>query len=103
MAVKKIFVVGSGFMGAGIAQVGIAAGYDVTMMDVSKENAEKSASNIDSFLAKNVSKGKMTQNEKDAAMANLKTSTTLKDAANTDMVIEAAVERADVKKSIFAE
>lgn len=99
--VKKIFVVGAGLMGAGIAQVAITAGYEVTMYDISMEIVERSKGNLDKMLGKLVSKGKMTEEDKAAAMARLSVSDQLAAAADADMVIEAAPEKVDLKKNIF--
>lgn len=101
MNIQNIFVVGGGFMGSGIAQTAITAGFQVTINDLSQELLDKSVAGIDKMLSKNVSKGKMTQEDKDAAMARLSTADSLEAAANADLVIEAVAERVDVKKSVF--
>jgi len=101
MQVQKIFVVGGGFMGAGIAQTAITAGFDVILNDISLEFLEKSKTGIDKMLEKNVAKGKMTQEAKDAAMARLIISADQESAKDVDMVIEAVVENAEIKKSVF--
>lgn len=103
MDVKTIFVVGAGFMGAGIAQTAISFGYDVILYDNAVDILPKAKAGIEKMLDKSVSKGKMTQEEKDAAMARLRTAETLSAAAEADLVIEAAVERADIKKAIFTQ
>jgi len=102
MVVKKIFVVGGGFMGAGIAQTGITADFEVTINDVSAELVERAKAGIDNMLTKNVTKGRMTQEAKDAAMARLSGSVSLSAAADADLVIEAVAERVDIKKSVFS-
>lgn len=102
MEIKKIFVVGGGFMGSGIAQTAITAGFQVTLNDVSMDILEKSKAGIDKMLAKNVAKGKMTEDAKNAAMANLRLCDDLKAAADADMVIEAVLEKLEVKKSVFS-
>lgn len=101
MGIEKIFVVGSGLMGAGIAQVAITAGYQVALNDISMEILEKSRAGIDKMLSKNVAKGKMTEEEKTDALARLILSDELSSAADADMVIEAAPEKAELKKSVF--
>ena len=103
MEIKKIFVVGGGFMGSGIAQTAITAGFHVTLNDVSMDILERSRAGIDKMLAKNVTKGKMTQADKDAAMARLSLADALSAADGADLAIEAVVERADVKKAVFAQ
>lgn len=82
MNIQNIFVVGGGFMGSGIAQTAITAGFQVTINDLSQELLDKSVAGIDKMLSKNVSKGKMTQEDKDAAMARLSTADSLEAAAN---------------------
>lgn len=103
MAIQKIFVVGGGFMGSGIAQTAITAGYDVMINDISAEAIEHAKAGIDKMLTKNVTKGRMTQEAKSAAMARLTGTTSLDAAADADLVIEAVAEREDIKKGVFAE
>lgn len=103
MAIQKIFVVGGGFMGSGIAQTAITAGYDVMINDISAEAIEHAKAGIDKMLTKNVTKGRMTQEAKSAAMARLTGATSLDAAADADLVIEAVAEREDIKKGVFAE
>lgn len=101
MAVSEIMVVGAGFMGAGIAQVGAQAGYSIKLYDISQEAVDKGIASIDKILGKNVDKGKLTQADKDAIMARITPSLSLEDAKNSDIVIEAVLENADLKKNIF--
>lgn len=103
MEIKKIFVVGGGFMGAGIAQTAVTAGFEVTLSDMTMEILEKSRAGIDKMLTKNVAKGKMTQEAKDAAMAALHLSAGLENAADADLVIEAVSEKVELKKAIFSQ
>jgi len=101
MEINKIFIVGSGFMGAGIAQTAISKGFEVKICDLSLELAQKAAAGIDKMLTKMVTKGKMTQEDKDAAMARLSACDSFDAAADADLVIEAVTENVDVKKSVF--
>ena len=101
MEIKKIFVVGAGQMGGGIAQVAAQAGFDVVLNDLKPEFVEKGLAVIIGNLDRNVSKGRMTAEEKDAVLARIKTSVSLEDAADVDLVIEAAVENMEIKKQIF--
>lgn len=103
MAIQKIFVVGGGFMGSGIAQTAITAGYDVMINDISAEAIEHAKAGIDKMLTKNVTKGRMTQETKSTAMARLTGAISLDAAADADLVIEAVAEREDIKKGVFAE
>jgi len=99
--IKKVFVVGSGFMGSGIAQTALQAGFEVILYDVSFDILEKAKTNIEYMLDKIVSKGKMTQEEKKDALNKLSLSESMLSAANVDLVIEAIIENKDAKKEVF--
>ena len=102
MTIKKVCVVGSGTMGNGITQVVAQAGYQTTMVDIEQEFIDKGMNNIKASLGKFVEKGKISQGDMDKALANIRTSTDLKDAAkDADYVIEAVFERAEVKLPVF--
>ena len=103
MAVERIGVVGLGAMGAGIAQVAIEAGFEVVGREVTADLGETAAGRIGHFLARKVEKGQRTQDERDAAIARLVTTTELADLAGCDLVIEAIVEELDAKRALFAE
>ena len=103
MAVERIGVVGLGAMGAGIAQVAIEAGFEVVGREVTAELGETAAGRIGHFLTRKVEKGQRTQDERDAAIARLVTTTELADLAGCDLVIEAIVEELDAKRALFAE
>ncbi|NLB52109.1 MAG: 3-hydroxyacyl-CoA dehydrogenase family protein [Syntrophomonadaceae bacterium] len=102
MEVKKIFVVGAGFMGAGIAQVGAQAGYEIYLYDISPAAVEKGIASIKKLLERKVAKNTLTQEDLDATLKLIKPSTSLEDAAVADLVIEAVYENADLKKEIFS-
>jgi 3-hydroxybutyryl-CoA dehydrogenase len=101
MAIKKVFVIGAGQMGNGIAQVSAAAGYEVIMSDIKEEFVKKGIETISKSLDRGVKKGTMTEAEKAAIMGRIKTTTDNKDAKDADLVIEAAPEIMDLKKTIF--
>jgi 3-hydroxybutyryl-CoA dehydrogenase len=101
MEIKNVFVVGSGLMGGGIAQVSAVAGYKVKMHDVKEEFTAKGLDAIKGSMGKFLSKEKITQEKHDAALANLTTTTDLADAADADLVVEAVFENLDVKKEVF--
>jgi len=101
MAIKKVFVIGAGQMGNGIAQVTAQAGYDVVMSDIKDEFIKKGMAAIDNSLGRSVKKGTMQESEKAAIIARIKTTTDNKDAKDADLVIEAAPEILDLKKNIF--
>lgn len=101
MSVKKLMVIGAGQMGSGIAQVCAQAGYNVLLNDLKPEFVEKGLGVIGKNLSRNVEKGKMTSEQMEAVLNNITASTNLQDAADVDLVIEAAVENMDVKQQIF--
>jgi 3-hydroxybutyryl-CoA dehydrogenase len=104
MEIKKIGIVAmTGIMGTGIAQVCAQAGYQVVGSSRSQENVNKALASINSRLARSVEKGTMTQADKDAITGRIKGTTSMKDFADCDIVIEAAVEDMALKKGIFAE
>ncbi len=98
--IKKIFVVGAGTMGNGIAQTAAVSGYEVTMMDVVPEQIERAKKTIDKSTAKLLEKGKITPEQREAAL-NIHTTDSLTEAADADLVIEAATENPSIKLDIF--
>ena len=103
MEIGKVSVIGLGTMGAGIAQVCIQAGVDTVGLEVSVELGAAARAKIDHFLGRAVEKGRMTQADKDAALARLALTTELEDFADCDLVIEAAFEDLAVKHELFRE
>ncbi|MBF4501011.1 3-hydroxybutyryl-CoA dehydrogenase [Savagea sp. SN6] len=101
MAIQKVMVVGAGQMGSGIAQVCAQAGYDVLLNDMNEDALSKGMSRIEGLLARAVEKERMTEEEKQATTGRLTASSTLNDAKDCDLVIEAVVENMDVKTSVF--
>ncbi|WP_318616973.1 3-hydroxybutyryl-CoA dehydrogenase [Sporosarcina sp. YIM B06819] len=102
MNIKKVMVIGAGQMGGGIAQVCAQAGFDVKLNDIKEESFAKGIAVITKNLSRNVEKGRMTEDEKSAVLGRITKSLDLQDASDVDIVIEAAVENMDIKKSIFA-
>jgi 3-hydroxybutyryl-CoA dehydrogenase len=101
MEIKKVLVVGAGQMGGGIAQVAAQAGLDVILNDIKQEFVDRGLGVIKGNLERNVSKGKMTAEQKDAILGRIKSSVSLEDAKDVDLVIEAAVENMQIKAQIF--
>ncbi len=99
--IKTIGVIGAGQMGSGIAHVAAFAGYDVRLSDISEDALKRAVANIGKNLDRQVSKGKATQADKDAAMARIATVTELAGLKGCDIVVEAATENEDVKRGIF--
>jgi len=101
MAIKVFGVVGAGQMGSGIAQVAAQAGMDVIMRDIKDEFVERGLSVIKKNLERAVSKGKMTEDDKNAILGRIKGTTDINDFKDADFVVEAAIEREDLKLQIF--
>jgi len=100
---KQLAVIGAGLMGSGIAQVAAQAGYDVTLRDVGDAQLERGVAGIRASYDKFVAKGKLTAEDRDAALARISTTTDLAEAAhNADLIVEAVFERLDVKHEVFA-
>lgn len=102
--IKKICVIGAGNMGHQIALCAALAGYQVTCTDISQEMLGKAEGFARKYLPERVAKGKMKQEQADQALANLSFTQSLEEAAgNTDFVIEAAVEKMNIKRKLFAD
>jgi 3-hydroxybutyryl-CoA dehydrogenase len=100
-ALKQVGVVGCGLMGSGIAQVSAQAGLATLVREVDKPTLEKGLGRIRKFLDDGVAKGKVTAEDRDKTLANLKGTTDLGDLASADLVIEAVVESIDAKREVF--
>ena len=100
---EKIFVICAGTMGAGIVQAFSQKGYEVIVRDIKDEFVERGINGINKSLSKLVTKGKMTEEDKEAILERITGTTDLALAADCDLVIEAAVENMEIKKSIFSE
>ncbi|MCK5695974.1 MAG: 3-hydroxybutyryl-CoA dehydrogenase [Desulfobacula sp.] len=101
MEVKRFGVIGSGQMGNGIAQIVAASGLEVVMSDIKEEFCEKGMATISKNLDRMVKKQRISEDEKKAILGRITTTTDLKDMASVDFVVEAAVEREDLKFKIF--
>jgi 3-hydroxybutyryl-CoA dehydrogenase len=99
----KVGVVGLGTMGAGIAQISVAAGHETVGREVELRLAERGRATLERYLGRAVEKGRMTEEERDAALARLTLTTELDDLAECDLVIEAIVEDLEAKRVVFAE
>ena len=99
----KIFVLGAGTMGSGIAQAFAAKGYDVILRDIKDEFVDRGLAGIRKNLDRLVKKEKITEEAKEAILSRLTGTTDLSLAADCDLVVEAAVENMQIKKQIFAE
>lgn len=101
MNIQNISVIGSGTMGNGIAHVFALYGYKVTLIDIKDEFLERSIKTITGNLERQLKKEAITKEKMDSALANIKTSTNLVDAKDSELVIEAATENFEIKKNIF--
>ncbi|MDR1134598.1 MAG: 3-hydroxybutyryl-CoA dehydrogenase [Clostridiales Family XIII bacterium] len=100
---KKIGVLGTGTMGAGIIQVLAQNGYEVVLRARRETSVSGGIATVTKNLEKLVSKGKIAADEKDAVLARIKGSTDIKIVADADIIIEAATEEMESKKALFAE
>ncbi|WP_179381553.1 3-hydroxybutyryl-CoA dehydrogenase [Jannaschia marina] len=103
MDIKSIGIVGAGQMGNGIAHVCALAGYDVALTDVNEDALDAAMDLIDRNMERQVSREKITADARDAALARITPTLTLTDLGPSDLIIEAATEREDIKHAIFAE
>ena len=101
--VKTIGVVGAGTMGAGIAQAFAAAGYPVRLRDIAEVPLGRGMGAIKKSLERLVGRGKLTEQDRGAALGRIATTTKIEDLADCDVVVEAVLERFDLKKTVMGE
>ncbi|HMW32973.1 MAG TPA: 3-hydroxybutyryl-CoA dehydrogenase [bacterium] len=101
MEIKRIAVIGAGTMGNGIAHVFAQTGYDVNLIDIKQEFVERGKANIEKNMGRQVTKGTLTEEQKNAALVRITLCTKIEDAANCDFVVEAASENPEIKAGIF--
>ena len=101
--IETVGVVGAGTMGNGIAQVAATAGYDVLMRDIEQSYVESGLDAIDDSLSRLVANDTITAAEKTDAQERITGTTDLDRLAEADIVVEAAVEKMDIKQDIFAD
>jgi 3-hydroxybutyryl-CoA dehydrogenase len=102
MSIQTIGIVGAGQMGSGIAHVFALAGYDVLINDIDGGKLDKALALIDHNIDRQVARGKVTAEAKAAALARIRTTLTLADLGPSDLIIEAATEKEEVKQAVFA-
>ena len=100
---EAVGVVGSGIMGAGIAEVAARAGCDVLIREVTPELADAGRARIATSLGRAVTRGKLSEADRDATLGRVRVTTELSDLADRDLVIEAIVEDEAVKTALYAE
>ena len=101
--VRQIGIVGSGQMGGGIAHVAALAGFEVTLTDIVPQALEKCLNTIEKNIDRQVAKGQLSQEDKDAALTRIQTSTDSALHAGSDLVIEAATEDERIKQKILTD
>ena len=101
MEIRTVGVIGAGQMGNGIAHVFALSGHDVILCDISEDQLAGAIALIEKNTARQVSRGKLTEEERAAGLARIRTSTRLAEAGPADLIIEAATERETVKQAIF--
>ena len=99
----KVFVLGAGTMGSGIAQCFAESGHEVILRDIEEKHVERGLETVKKSLERSVHKQKITEEEKNKVLGRIKPTTDINLAKNADIVIEAAVENMEIKKKIFAE
>src|ERR1700760_4400142 len=103
LSIQRVGVVGAGQMGSGIAEVAAKAGADVVVYEPTEELMNAGLSRLTGSLQRATSKGKLSESDRDAALARLRFTTSLADLSDRQLVIEAVVEDEAVKAKIFAE
>jgi 3-hydroxybutyryl-CoA dehydrogenase len=102
MSINRIAVIGAGTMGHGIAHVAGMAGYRVALYDISREFVDRGIAHITANLDKGIARGKTTEDQKAATLANIEGVTDLSAAADADLVIEAVPEKLELKHELYA-
>lgn len=98
MTIQTIGVVGAGPMGSGIANLAALNGFNVILRDIEDRFLDNGMKRIAGFMQKSVERGKMTEDEKEATLGRIRTTTNMEDFKDADLVIEAVIENMDLKK-----
>ena len=99
--VKTVGVIGCGVMGSGIVEVCAKTGLDVTVVEVDEQHAQRGLKSIDRSLGKAVEKGKLDETAKNETLGRIKSTTNLRDVADSDLIIEAVTEDLSIKADVF--
>jgi 3-hydroxybutyryl-CoA dehydrogenase len=99
--VRRIAVLGAGTMGHGIAQTAASAGFQVMLRDIDEELTARALRSIEANLSKGIERGKVTEEERERALSNLRTTTRLEETAASDLFIEAVPERLELKREML--
>lgn len=103
MAIKRVGIVGSGIMGSGVAECAAVSGYEVVLRSRQQHTAEATLAGMEKSLARAVDKGRMSAEERDAAMSRVTATSDLGALADVDLVLESVVEDLPTKKHLFNE
>ena len=103
MAIKRIGIVGSGIMGSGIAEVAAKTGHEVVLRSRKQESADAMVAGLEKSLAKQVERGKLSEEDRDATVARVSATSDLNDLKDCDLVLESIVEDLATKKELFNE
>ena len=103
MEIKRIGVLGAGIMGNGIAQVAAQSGYEVVMRDIEQRFIDGGMESVKKNLSKGVKKGRITEEQMETTLSRIKPTLDMGDLSGSDLVIEAVIEDAELKKSAFRE
>ena len=99
--IRKIGIIGAGQMGNGIAHVISLAGYDIAINDLSEQRVEAALATINGNMARQIARGKLTEEDRRAALQRIRFAPSIEELGETDLIIEAATEDEDVKRTIF--
>ena len=102
ISIKKIGVIGAGQMGSGIAHVSALAGFDVKINDVNADRIKAGIATINGNMARQVSKKRITEEDRQTALKRIVAADKYDGLGDCDLVIEAATEKEDIKRQIFA-
>lgn len=100
-SIESIAVIGAGTMGHGIAQVAAASGFRVLLSDVDRDALARGVQSIEKNLAKGISLGKLTEDDRDRTLQHIRGTTKLDECAAADLIIEAAPEKLELKQNIL--
>jgi 3-hydroxybutyryl-CoA dehydrogenase len=103
MAIQTVGIVGSGIMGSGIAEVAAKAGHTVVLRSRKRETADAMVAGLEKSLNKQVDKGRLSEEDRDAVLGRVSATDQISDLADCDLVIESVVEDLAIKKALFAE
>ena len=103
MTIKRVGVVGSGIMGSGIAEVAAKTGHEVVLRSRKKESADAMVAALEKSLAKQVERGKLSEDDRNATLGRVFATSDLHALKDCDLVVESVVEDLDIKKELFKE